>query len=176
MSAPLDDLTVQVTDLIDRPGASRPVDLALPVPGGFVLPLAEVAAPVRLAGVIESVVDGLLVRGTVEAEVTLSCARCLADIDGDATVDVVELFSDPATIDPDAEQDEGYALGDGTLHLDALLRDALATAIPLRALCTAGCAGICPGCGADRNETVCVCVEDSRDPRWAALGDLLSSD
>lgn len=169
MTAPLDDLTVKVSDLLDRPGASRAVDLALPVPEGFDLPMATVGEPVRLDGLIESVVDGLLVRGTLAAEIVLSCSRCLAPIAHDARVDVVELFTDPGEVDPDDEVEPGYELLDGHLRLDALVRDGLATTIPFQPLCAATCRGLCAQCGADLNEVACDCADDELDPRWEGL-------
>ncbi len=169
MTAPLDDLTVKVNDLVDRPGASRAVDLALPVPDGFDLPLAAVGAPVRLEGLIESVVDGLLVRGRLDAQIVLSCARCLTPIVHDAGVDVVELFADPVQVDPDDEVEPGYELLDGHLRLDALVRDGLATTIPFQPLCEGSCRGLCAQCGADLNEVTCSCADDELDPRWEGL-------
>ena len=47
---------------------------------------------------------------------------------------------------------------------EALLIDA-----PVAPLCRDDCAGICPVCGGDRNETPCDCVQAPRDERWAAL-------
>ena len=35
-------------------------------------------------------------------------------------------------------------------------------------LCRPDCLGLCPTCGADRNEEPCTCAEPG-DPRWAAL-------
>jgi len=35
-------------------------------------------------------------------------------------------------------------------------------------LCMEDCAGLCPQCGANRNEGDCGCVAP-RDPRWANL-------
>jgi uncharacterized protein len=39
-------------------------------------------------------------------------------------------------------------------------------------LCRDDCAGICPSCGTDLNSGSCDCVDDTTDPRWAALGEL----
>ena len=168
-AAPLTDLTVQVADLLDRPGASREVDFALPVPDGFDLPLADVAEPVGFRGVIESVVDGLLVRGALQADISLLCSRCLREVNDRRRVDVVEMFADPADVDPDDEIEEGYEIAQAALHLDALVRDALAAAIPYQPRCDEACQGLCARCGADLNTTACGCAETDYDPRWEGL-------
>lgn len=166
-----DDFVLTVTDLLHRPGASRQVDLAMGVPDGLALTLVEVRDPLRLAGVIESVVDGLLVRGRLEADVLLSCARCLQPMEQSLRTEVAELFVDPAATlaAGDAEVEVGYEIHDGTIDLDTLLRDALVPGAPYQPLCSPDCAGLCPSCGTNRNAGVCDCGNRREDPRWAAL-------
>jgi uncharacterized protein len=41
--------------------------------------------------------------------------------------------------------------------------------VPYQPLCDAACRGLCPVCGANRNEVDCDCAEPAGDPRWAAL-------
>lgn len=166
-----DDSVLTVTDLLNRPGASRRVDLAVGVPDDLVLTLVEVRDPLHLDGVIESVVDGLLVRGRIEAAVRVSCARCLQDVDQAVHAEVAELFSEPET-PVSGEQDGvevGYEISEGTIDLDTLLRDALVPAAPYKPLCRPDCRGLCPTCGTDRNTADCDCGERERDSRWAPL-------
>lgn len=176
MSADAHERLVNVADLIDRPGASRRVDLAMPPAADLVLDLAEVDGDIRYAGVIESVVDGLLLRGTVSAHLNLPCARCLSELREPVGVDVVELFSDPALTDNDDEIEAGYEIADATIDLDTLLRDALVPAVPYRPLCDPACKGLCAQCGANRNVAECTCVDVTVDARWAALEGLRLSD
>lgn len=169
MPADARDRVVRVADLLDRPGASRRVDLAMPPPDDLELDNATIVDDVRLTGVVESVVDGLLVRGTVATDLDLACARCLTELQQGVDVDVVELFSDPATVEDRDDLDAGYEIGDGTINLDTLLRDALLPAVPYRPLCEADCQGLCAQCGVNRNEQDCACVDETVDARWAAL-------
>jgi uncharacterized protein len=168
------DHLLPVADLVDRPGASRPLALRLAVPSGLAFPLVEFVAPVALNGVAESVVEGILVRGTVSIRLQLACARCLVDLEVDVTTPVTELFSDPDELVAveRAELEAGYELREGMLDLETLLRDALMTAVPLQPLCDEACAGLCPDCGARRAEVACDCDEQNTDPRWAALSEL----
>ena len=45
----------------------------------------------------------------------------------------------------------------------------------IRDRCREDCKGICPHCGADRNEVDCDCEKKQIDPRFAALRALLDS-
>lgn len=162
------DAIVQVTDLIGRPGVSRQVDLLLPTPD-LDQPLAEPEESVRLQSVIESVVDGLLVRGTVTLRIRLSCARCLQPVDDETVAAVTELFTEVAAAPADELPDPGYEIVEGRIDLDTMLRDALAPAMPYRPLCTPDCQGLCAMCGADLNTTTCACADEDVDPRWAPL-------
>ena len=172
---PADDRVLKVADLLDRPGASRRLDLAVEAPEDLdlaALAMAEVDGRLRLAGVVESVVDGLLVRGTLSAPLRLQCARCLQPVHRTVQAEVVELFTDPADAEEPDDVEEGYEIVDGTLDLDTLLRDALAPAVPVQPLCRPDCAGLCPTCGTDRNVAACHCTEETSDARWAALAAL----
>ena len=174
MSTSLHDHRLNVADLVDRPGASRRLDLSLSVPDGFEFPLTEVTAPLRLAAVIESVVDGLLVRGSLQARLSLCCARCLRPLARDIDVDVVELFVDPARATAEALTDlePGYQVADDHIDVEALLRDALAQSAPYQPLCGEACQGLCGQCGADLNVAACGCGDKQLDPRWATLAQL----
>jgi uncharacterized protein len=125
--------------------------------------------PVTVDAEVESVVEGLLVSGTVSATAQVSCVRCLRQFDQELEVEVRELFA----LTPD-DEDEGYAvLPDDRLPLDTMARDALVLAFPAFPLHSPDCAGLCPVCGADRNTVDCghTGTEDI-DPRWARLAGL----
>jgi uncharacterized protein len=42
----------------------------------------------------------------------------------------------------------------------------------MQTVCSETCKGICPVCGASRNETDCDCEEHPGDDRWIALKDI----
>ncbi len=168
MTSPRTGSRLNVADLLDRPGASRRVDTELTVPDDLHLALAEWRGHARLVGILESVVEGLLVRGTLRAPLLLRCARCLTPVEGDATSEVVELYADPGRAVAD-DVEPGYVIHDALLDLNVLLRDALVPAVPYRPLCRPDCRGLCPTCGVDRNETDCACVTTWADSRWDGL-------
>lgn len=168
MSAATSHTVISVDDLLNRPGTSRPLAVELAAPEGLDLPLVEAIGPLRLDGVLESLVDGVLVRGTLRSRMEMACARCLQPVSAEVAGDVAELYADPGEVDPDTVE-AGYEIRDGQIDLDALIRDALLPLVPLAPRCRADCQGLCPTCGADRNVTECDCAEQVRDPRWAGL-------
>lgn len=168
---PSADTIIDVRSLIDRPGATRSLDRLVPAPGDLPDELTRLTGPVSIRARIDSVVDGLLVGGTVAAPVRLACSRCLAEWNDTVRSDITELFTagDAGATD---DVEVGYDIVDATIDLDVMIRDALAGAMPVRPLCTTDCAGLCPTCGTDLNQRGCDGHPARPDQRWAALADL----
>ena len=162
---------VDVRELLQKPAAHKHVVVRAPLED-LATPVASVPPdrPVTVDVEIESVVEGLLVTGTVSATAVVRCVRCLREFDQQVEAEVRELF----TLEPREDEDEGYAvLPDDRLPLDTMARDALVLAFPAFPLHSPDCAGLCPTCGVDRNTTDCGHggAEDI-DPRWARLAGL----
>jgi uncharacterized protein len=153
---------VDVRDLLGKPGSSRRVKVAEPV-DGLATELAEVPAPVRVDVLLESVVEGILVSGPVSGRMTFRCARCIKAFDRGFRVEVTELYAPGA-----APQDDEYPLGEGSIDLEPMVRDAVVLSMPFSPLCKDDCLGLCERCGGDRNLDECHCPPPV-DPRWAAL-------
>jgi uncharacterized protein len=167
-----DPFVVHVARLRRAPGATSrevrrgPVVLAGPLdelgidPGRSVVPLgAEAECDITLrpfSGGIDAI-------GTVRAPWVGICRRCTVPVSGELTIAVSERFGSP----PIAE-DELYPIVDDTIDLGPLVRDAIVLELPMAPLCREDCRGLCPQCGADRNESDCSCVV-LPDPRWANL-------
>jgi uncharacterized protein len=108
-----------------------------------------------------------------EVELIGPCWRCLEEARARLTVESDEFQAEGR--DPDApfddDLDSAY-VEDGRLDVAGWARDAIAEAVPATVLCREDCAGLCPTCGANRNEVDCGCVADETDPRWDALREL----
>ena len=167
-------LAVDVRELLQKPGAHKHVLVRAPLED-LGTPVAWVPGdrPVTVDAEIESVVEGLLVTGTVRATAVARCVRCLREFDQEVEAEVRELF----TLGQADDEDEGYAvLPDDRLPLDTMARDALVLGFPAFPLHSPDCAGLCPVCGADRNRVACGHGgTDNLDPRWAGLADLRTS-
>src|SRR5436305_10095814 len=98
-------LVLDTRELGRRPGTMRHVQRTIEAPGDWQLELVRVPAgsPVDLDLRLESVMDGVLVSGTVEVSVAAECGRCLDPLREQLDVEVQELFAyEPA--DRDDEQ------------------------------------------------------------------------
>jgi uncharacterized protein len=130
----------------------------------------ELAAPLEVDLTARSVGDGVLARGRLRTTVRLACRRCLATVEKPVD-DPVDLLFD--TLGPDEEEAEGEvyplpARGD-ELDLREAVREQLLLRAPQFALCREECRGLCPSCGADRNQGECGCVPEPAASPWEAL-------
>lgn len=107
--------------------------------------------------------------GTVRTSWQGPCARCLQPAHGTLEGDVREVFEDPH------EEGETYPLQHDEIDLEPLARETVVLELPQAPLCREDCLGLCPHCGADRNESPCSC-EAPLDPRWAVLDELRTTD
>lgn len=163
------DLKISVAEILGRPGEYRDVRVASELEG-VETALARLDPPeVRGDLRAESVVEGILVTGRVEAETALECSRCLEGFAGRVHVEVCEMFVGPGHEQPD---DDAYPVAGSEIDLEPMLRDAVTLALPLKPLCQEACEGLCPTCGKRRDQGPCECREDETDPRWAALSAL----
>ncbi len=106
---------------------------------------------------------------------TLICTRCLAPLTR-TVEDDIELAIETNTTEPLLGEHELRAEDFKTVFLEGteldttpILMEQLQLNIPMKPLCREDCAGLCPQCGADRNEQPCDCADSDFDPRWQAL-------
>lgn len=124
---------------------------------------------------------GLLATVRAEAKEATACSRCLKEIDCPVSIEFKEEYL--PHIDPRTqarvkvyEGEEPFRIDeDHMLDLTEALRQYILTSEPTKPLCKPDCAGLCPQCGADLNETTCDCATPT-DERWAALAALNKED
>jgi uncharacterized protein len=161
------ELRVSVAEILGYPGEYRDIRIDRPI-SGVRTALARVTdAPVHAELRAESVVEGILLTGTVRAGSTLSCARCLDEFASEVGLELCELFAAPGH-EPSVE-DEAYRVEGNEVDLEPMLRDALTLALPLHPLCREECPGLCARCGRRLDVGSCDCFQEETDPRWAEL-------
>jgi uncharacterized protein len=160
--------------------AAGPVDLSGPLRvdrDAWELEAVDLKGDPRLDLRIETTGDGAIrLRGLMIAEVEQACRRCLEPVRSQLELDL-DLRFDPA-VGPEEETEGLYALEPQAAELDLLpaLREELLLALPDFALCREECRGLCPRCGANRNEGDCECRTEAVDPRWDALRKTIPSE
>lgn len=173
-------LVIDLARLERRPGSMIHITQSVPAPAGFGLAMASVpiGSPIDLDLRLESVMEGVLVSGTADVEVSAECSRCLDPIDWNEDVELRELFLYPATdargrpVVESGEADEEALprVQDNMIDLEPVLRDAIVLGLPLAPVCDEDCRGLCPTCGERLDDGH---GHEMVDPRWAALGDLV---
>lgn len=119
--------------------------------------------------------QGILVQGTLHATTEVECVRCLEPFALPFALELSELFI-PAWQIPAGEAASAtpYLIDEkGFIDLTPILREEAILAVPIRALCSPDCKGLCPQCGQNLNEGMCACEEEHVDPRLASLRALL---
>lgn len=126
------------------------------------------------------VVDDIRIRGRLETQVEVPCARCLELVQQpiDTSFDLIFRPREADLTDADraisaSETEIGYYEGDGLL-LEDVLREQILLALPAKILCQEGCKGLCPQCGRNRNTDPCECTTVRTDPRWESLESIRS--
>ena len=111
--------------------------------------------------------------GTLEAD----CDRCLALTRFPLEKSFDLFYRPPLDLDVDeikideGEAEIGFYEGLG-LELADVIKEQILLALPMQRVCREGCKGICPVCGANRNEVACQCHAKPADDRWQALKNL----
>jgi uncharacterized protein len=111
---------------------------------------------------------GYALRLRFTAQVRGPCMRCLGEACPSVAVEAREVDKPGG-----GEELASPYIKDEKLNLAAWARDAFALAMPVKVLCRADCAGLCPVCAADLNEAGPEHHHEAApDPRWAKLREL----
>jgi uncharacterized protein len=157
-------LVVNAVELLRRPGSERDIDATL-TPAELGLNDSRFHADDDL-GVhlhLESMSDGIVVTGTLDVPWHGACRRCLKDLDSHTTSEVDELYQSTLT-DPDA-----FEITGDQLDLRPMVRELALLDAPESPLCRPDCAGLCPVCGTDLNESTCSCEAPRQPSPWDVL-------
>jgi uncharacterized protein len=165
---------IVLLDQIPTEGLERVMDIEDAHVAGFELAVAQ-GGPMRVKARFTRHGDKILVRGTVEVTVGLNCSRCLEEFSLDLKSDLETYLESGGDSRPEADEElspedlEFRPLHDGAVDLRELIAEQVHLALPVRALCSEGCRGLCPKCGRNLNQGGCSCDGEAGDPRWEAL-------
>jgi uncharacterized metal-binding protein YceD (DUF177 family) len=170
---------VDLRELGRRAGSMRELDRSVPAPDHWRVELIGVpaGADVHLRLRLESVMEGVLVSGDIEAPLTGSCARCLEPIEDTLTLAVQELYAyEGSTTEATSEEDEVRRIEGDHLDLEPLVRDTVVLALPLAPVCAEDCAGLCVDCGQRLDDLPADHAHEIVDARWADLAAKFGTD
>jgi uncharacterized protein len=137
------------------------------------------AEPLEVRATAELLDDQIRVCGNLHTRVEMTCARCLDTVVEEISRDF-DLYYRPATSLPREDEEARLHLddtqiaffeGDG-LFLADVLAEQMNLALPMKAICSSDCRGLCPHCGANLNSEDCRCEKSGSDTRLAPLARL----
>ncbi|PZE22495.1 YceD family protein [Paenibacillus xerothermodurans] len=112
------------------------------------------------------------VGGQLVVDVEQPCARCLTPVKQTLEIPFDETFALVADeSEPEDEEDETHFVTDEKIDLKPFVVENVLLALPFVPLCDEACQGLCPTCGANRNQQACDCKHEKIDPRLAGLAD-----
>jgi uncharacterized protein len=125
--------------------------------------------------------SSILAMGTLATQTKITCSRCLKPFtlkiplkieeEFFPTIDIITGMKLPKPEDPGSFTIDEHHI----LDLTEAIRQYIVTAMPMKPLCKAECAGLCSICGKDLNMGNCGCRQETIDPRWAELLKLKNS-
>jgi uncharacterized protein len=179
---PRSPLVLDTRELNRRPGTMLELRRTVTFPDDLGTDVVSIKAgtPVEVEVRLESVVEGVLVTGSVSGTATGACVRCLDPVELDVEGTFQELFAyaDRAAHHHEvaaSDEDDVHELVGDLIDLEPVLRDAVVPTLPFQPVCRDDCPGLCSECGMrladdpDHHHEVI-------DPRWSALSGLLSDD
>ncbi len=145
--------------------------------------------PSRLHAFFQKVSRGVILKASFTAKLQAPCKRCLKDVEISLPVAfTLNLVPESLVRDQNPKSkggdDEGAGMEDGSfaldnadqelfdgkkIDLDPIVREQVLLALPMDAVCSEDCKGLCPVCGQNLNEKNCSCERKVVDPRLAAL-------
>jgi DUF177 domain-containing protein len=134
---------------------------------------------VSVTGRVRRMADLIEVEGTVQAQATMPCSRCLEPVAIPLTSRFAVTFSKDTPVVADEDTDQEVELSAEEMGLipfsgdEIDLRDAIQEqvimSLPLQPLCRSDCRGLCPHCGVDLNRETCQCRPQVFNNRFAKL-------
>lgn len=160
-------LLINAAELLRRPGSERTIEIGLTAGELGLVDARFHAADIVTVGLrLESLIDGIVVLGTIDVPWHAVCRRCLRPLSQHTESEVDELYQTVVT-NPDAFE----IVGD-QLDLMPMVRELALLDSPEAPLCRPDCAGLCPVCGVDLNDTTCSCEAPPPPSPWDVLDQL----
>lgn len=142
----------------------------------------DFADPIRTRLRAARIGDMVEVEGDIRTTVRLSCGRCLVEFVRplETAFTLTYAQQEPAA----GEQSEPGphemdVTGEGLIYFQGVdidltegIQEQVVLSLPLRALCSESCKGLCARCGADLNQAACNCLAAPAGSPFAVLGRL----
>lgn len=134
--------------------------------------LIQFSKPVKLHMILKPIGDEIELTGSIEAELLLTCSRCLETFSNSINIELNERLSKTLK----SEDEDIIFIKNDRLDLNEIVENNIISMLPIKRLCNKDCKGLCHQCGINLNHNTCKCEIEDVDPRLAKLKDLFSTD
>lgn len=165
-------MMIDLKQLFEIEGESVKIDCDLDLSELQLGNAAPFTEPVHLDGVIRNRAGVVSLSYTARAVAHFVCDRCLAPVDTPVVYRFEHILVKQVNRD---SNDELIVVPNLVLDLDELASSDVILELPSKVLCKEDCKGLCPVCGANRNEQSCECTQKRIDPRLEILSKLLEN-
>lgn len=121
--------------------------------------LTRVEGPLTYNLTVQRVSNELLVQGKLEINLKCRCARCC------------DYFIKKIII-PDFNRSFALTSKSELINLTADVHEDIVLALPMVAVCSDACRGLCIGCGVNLNREQCKCKRQGKTTGWQILDNL----
>ncbi|MCL5773247.1 MAG: DUF177 domain-containing protein [Firmicutes bacterium] len=167
-------MLVDISDIKGVPGSSMDFEYK----GKLFLEGIRLSADnVKLKLKVTNAGSRILLRGSIEGSVELSCSRCGEPFIQEMSVrivnsrgyeDFVEVDSPeakfPGEVDIKSLEIFTYRESESQIKIEEAIRQNLISEIPMQPICSGDCRGLCPVCGKNQNHGECQCAKEAVDP------------
>lgn len=128
---------------------------------------SDVPAKVDVRGIISRTKEGYILNGSIDAVLSLNCDLCLDNFTVALDIKLDEIFvSDTIPADNDKEY---WSFSDKIIDLKPAVVANILLNMPMRAVCSDNCKGLCPKCGHNLNKGDCGCDRAYSNPAFEKL-------
>jgi len=107
---------------------------------------------VSVTGRLKNAGEQFVLEAQAYCRLVVRCSRCLMSMDTELSFHINENF-----VEEEKATEEDIGFSDYTIDILSAVQRNLLLNIPMKPLCVADCAGLCPQCGKNLNEGDCNC-------------------
>lgn len=124
-------------------------------------------ADVNVKGTLTHIGNEYIFKGKVTAVLSLNCDLCLNTYNTKLTRDMYEIYSKESN-----SEKEIWNFSEKTIDLKPAVITNILLSMPMKAVCSDDCKGLCPICGHNLNESDCGCETGNINPVFEKLKNL----
>lgn len=167
-----DKMIINLRDLLKSDRLTYTISDELKITDSEFLKKNKIDESVIFNGEFFKVDDKLVLNAKFSYKYDEVCARCLREFKNTVETRFSANIVNENVIDDDSSE-INIILENNCIDLEDAIEQSIYLSLPMKALCTKDCKGICHKCGANLNFEKCDCDNSSIDPRFVKLKKLL---